>query len=111
VWKPPPPKWHHADDEERARFHRVPYKDGRRAEVEFDSEEAFREDDEFHDAVVKVNCPHCLRVNAPLMSKKTAHVHSDWRWVGLDHKEPFSEYLCVCPACRLDYILTIYTPQ
>lgn len=54
---------------------------------------------------------HCQRVNAPLMSTKTAHVHSEWRWVGLDHKEPFSEYLCSCPGCRLDYALIIYTPQ
>lgn len=102
-------RWEHADVGDRNRAAHVPY--GRTFRLEFDTEEAYGRDEEFHDALVRVTCPHCRRVHAPLMSASTRHLASDWRWVGLEYKEPFSEWLCVCPRTGRDYVLTTHTPQ
>jgi hypothetical protein len=111
LWEPPPPVFHVADEEEQKRFRWIPYVEGRRATVAFDSEEAFTKREEFSRFLVKVSCPHCRRIHQPLLSPRTAYVASWWSWVGLEYQQPESGYLCVCPRTRLDYALTIYSPQ
>lgn len=111
--EPIPPPWKEADADDRARARRVPYgygPTGRR--VDADTEEAFSErDEEFHPALLKVRCPGCNRTCAPLLSSRTRLLGSGWTWRGISHQEPYSEWLCVCPGCRCDYVLTMYTPQ
>ena len=110
----PPPRWKHADGEDRRRAAAIPYghselRSSRR--VEFCTEEAYGADEEFHDALVKMRCPSCRRMCAPLLSTRTRLLENGWRWVGLEYREPYSQWLCVCPGCRTDYILTTHTPQ
>ena len=106
-WEPPPPVFHAADEDEAARFRR-----SYRFQVRFDGDEAFTQrTEEFSRFLVKITCPHCHRTHQPLLSPRTAYVSTEWNWVGLDYKQPESGYLCVCPRTRLDYILTIYSPQ
>lgn len=77
-----------------------------------DTEAAYDEDsDRFVRARIKTNCPHCKRRVAPLLSKRTRCLQAGWRWVGLDHKEPYEDWLCFCPGCRKPYLFTTYTPQ
>lgn len=61
---------------------------------------------------IKVNCPQCGRLNSPLCSPSTIRQAGGWRWVGLDHREPYVEYRTRCGSgCGAEYRFTTYTPQ
>jgi hypothetical protein len=58
-----------------------------------------------------LTCPYCGRPHRPLLSPTTATIEYGWRWVGLDHREPYSEKIARCPRTRRWYRYTLYTPQ
>lgn len=60
---------------------------------------------------LSVDCPHCGKRHRPLLSKSRATVEFGWRWVGLDHREPYSEQIARCAATGRWYRFTTYTPQ
>lgn len=96
-----------ADAEDRRREMRVVHRP-----VLFDNEEAIDDEREtFSRAKVKVKCPGCYRVCAPLLSPRTRLLRDGWEWVGLSHQQPCEDWLCVCPGCGSDYVLHTYTPQ
>src|ERR1700690_2307532 len=117
LWEPPAPAWSHANDDDRRRARHLP--SGNWAEngtrrghrLEFNTEEAYGRYEEWHASLTKVRCPSCGRTCAPLLSSRTRYLGSGWRWVGLEYREPYQEWLCVCPGCRIDYVLTIFSPQ
>jgi hypothetical protein len=78
----------------------------------YSDEDAFNCDtDKFDKRKVKVVCPHCHNVSAPLASYKTTELNSGWRWCGCDHKEPFTTFKAKCRKCHKHYRFTVYTPQ
>lgn len=56
-------------------------------------------------------CPHCGHNHRPLLSPSVATVEFGWRWVGLDHREPYSAKIARCARTRRWYSFTTYTPQ
>lgn len=80
---------------------------------DFDSDAAYSEArGDFWDGLVKIQCPHCGRLNAPLMRKTVGPViASGWRWVGISYQEPFTTRRDTCVACCQDYAWTIHSPQ
>lgn len=66
--------------------------------------------DKYDRRKIKIVCPHCKRTSAPLCSSFTKVVDGGWRWVGCDHKEPFSHHKTKC-KCGEKYSFTVYTPQ
>jgi hypothetical protein len=66
--------------------------------------------DDFSRHLCVIACPVCGREGKPLVRAETYYVGGDWRWVGLDHKEPFSDYRTRC-RCGAEFRFTIYTPQ
>ena len=94
-----------ATEEERIRAIMLP-------STSFNNEEAVPEDTgEFSRARVKIGCPSCGRTCAPLLSPRTRLLVTGWRWVALSYKEPYEDWLCVCPGCKFEYRLTTHTPQ
>lgn len=80
--------------------------------IEFNNEDAYHpSSDEFDCRLVVVECPVCGRRCSPFLSRAIRHIRSGWRWVGLDHREPYAEWYCRCPGCRENFILTTVTPQ
>jgi len=59
---------------------------------------------------IKVECPGCKRIGAPLCSTKTRIVDQGMRWVGCDHREPYGTWETTC-RCGQRYTFTTYTPQ
>lgn len=57
-----------------------------------------------------IECPHCKRGMQPLRQAATEVYDAGWRWVGLDHREPYTERLGR-HRCGLDYRFILYTPQ
>lgn len=108
---PKPSPWREADEDDRRRAARVPHGYARGRRIEADTEEAFGADEEYHPALQKVKCPSCGRTCAPLLSSRTRLLGSGWMWRGISHQEPYCEWLCVCPGCGIDYVLTTVTPQ
>ena len=103
----PPPEtvFARATDDERRIAYSLP-------NIEFDNEEAIHErTGEFSRRLVKVACPHCGRTVSPLLSTRTKFIDAAWRWVGLEYKEPYEEWLCACSGCGGEYRLTTHTPQ
>lgn len=58
-----------------------------------------------------VPCRGCERELSPLCSKSRVVIASDWRWVGLDHKQPEADYFFACGWCGTPMLFTVVTPQ
>lgn len=79
---------------------------------DFDDEDCFNpETDGFDRRKMKIGCPACGRVGAPLCSPRTVVYDAGWRWVGCDHREPYASHRTVCPKCKITYTFTTFTPQ
>lgn len=79
---------------------------------DFSDEDAYNFDtDGFDRRVIRVSCPHCQREFAPLCSRLTVEIDGGWRWVGCDHREPYTTWRTRCGACRCEFTFTTYTPQ
>ncbi len=79
---------------------------------DYDDEDAVNFDtDRYDKRKIRVTCPCCHNVASPLCSKNTTTTSSGWRWVGCDHREPYSNHRTKCRKCRKEYRFTIYTPQ
>lgn len=78
----------------------------------YNNEVAYNCDTEKYDwRKLKVICPNCENVSAPLCSKATKLIESGWRWVGCDHKEPYARHESECRSCHEKYRFDVYTPQ
>ena len=78
---------------------------------DYSTEDATNYDTEkFDRRKIRVVCPTCKRKSALLCSPLTTEIHSDWRWVGCDHKEPYTIFRSKC-RCGQNLEFTIYTPQ
>lgn len=76
-----------------------------------DDEDAFNCDTDRYDRrKIRVSCPHCKRVGSPLCSPKTIQYKSGWRWVGCDHKEPYSSHVTQC-RCGGKYRFDVFIGQ
>lgn len=75
-----------------------------------DIEDALTENYGLTRSKVKVKCPGCHREGAPLCSPKTREVGGGWRWVGVDHRQPETDYETTC-RCGCAYRFTTYIPQ
>ena len=76
-----------------------------------DDEYAYNIDTEKYDRrAIRVKCPGCGRIGSPLCSHKTERLRGEWRWVGLDHKQPEVDFRTTC-RCGQTYTFTTYTPQ
>lgn len=78
---------------------------------EFSDEDLYTELENFDKRKLKIDCPTCGRRTAALCSPKTSIVQSGWRWVGLDHREPYATFKSTCIQCLNEYKFTTYTPQ
>ena len=59
-------------------------------------------------------CPICKQRHYPFRGKSntaTEYMSGGWRWVGIDHQEPYAIFKAVCPKTKREYKFTIYTPQ
>lgn len=78
----------------------------------YDDEEAYNFDTgKFDKRKIRVTCPKCENVSSPLCSKKTKQLDSGWRWVGCDHKEPYTRFETECRKCKAKYRFSTHTPQ
>lgn len=78
---------------------------------DFDDEDLHTDHDRYDRRKLRVDCPNCGRSASPLCSPHTRPVDGGWRWVGVDHQEPFCTYLTRCRGCRREYRFTTHTPQ
>ena len=77
-----------------------------------DDEDLYDADtDEYKPGRLTIPCPTCSRKIKPLLSKTHIVLDGGWRWVGLDHQEPYVDRMSVCPGCRNPVLFTTYTPQ
>lgn len=62
---------------------------------------------------VKVTCPGCGRTFSPLCSDQTVVREEGWRWVGIDHREPYCTFLTTHhpTKCGQTMRFTTYIPQ
>lgn len=97
------------DTEQRPRVREMPDAGG------WSDEELLNFDTEKYDRrKLRLECPSCGRPIAPLCSPSLEHVDAGWRWVGLDHQEPWSQYIARCPrskGCGAWFRFLLYTPQ
>ena len=78
---------------------------------DYSEEDAFNFDtDKFDRRKILVGCPTCKRRSAFLCSPLTVVEHQGWRWVGCDHKEPFTNFRNKC-RCGQALTFTTYMPQ
>lgn len=81
------------------------------AKWDFDDEGAYNDETDTYDLRrVRVECPACGREQSPLCSPYSRLLVNEWRWVGLDHKEPFATYVTRC-RCKSAFKFTTFTPQ
>jgi hypothetical protein len=79
---------------------------------DFNDEEAHNGDTDKYDVrKVKVPCPHCGNIAAPLRSPNTERTDGGWRWVGDSHMEPYTSFKSQCRKCKRPYVFTVYTAQ
>lgn len=79
---------------------------------EWDDEDLYDFDaDVYRRGRLVLDCPHCTRRHRPLLSPTRATIEFGWRWVGLDHREPYVEQIARCANTRRWYRFTTYTPQ
>jgi hypothetical protein len=80
---------------------------------EFDVEMFLDEDGEAVFEQLVIDCPHCGRRHRPYASPLMRRLELDggWRWVGLDHREPYWRVLVLCPHARRALLFTMYVPQ
>lgn len=77
----------------------------------YDVEDAWNSDtDRFDQRKVKVECPSCERVFAALCSPHTVKTDGGWRWVGCDHREPYTSWRTRC-SCGAEFTFDTYIPQ
>jgi len=95
-----------ATDDERALAHRLP-------SVSFDADESYSERlEDYTRHLIRVACPNCGRECRPFIRRDLPKiVVSEWEWVGISYKQPFTDYLCACLGCGEPFRLHIYTPQ
>lgn len=67
--------------------------------------------DEWKLGGLSVPCRGCRRRFFPFCSRTLVNVDGGWRWVGLDHQEPYTDYFAACGWCGTPMLLTIYVPQ
>ena len=82
-------------------------------QVGYNIEDAYGKDDEFHEALVCVRCPHCAYPNYPFRKKKKKPkcLETGEEWVGIDYKQPYAHYECWCSYCDEAYYLRLFAPQ
>lgn len=68
------------------------------------------ETDTFDMRKILVVCPYCERKSAALCSPYTRLLVNEWRWCGMDHQEPYCQYVTRC-RCGESFRFTTYTPQ
>lgn len=89
--------WHHANP---------------RFACEFNVEEFWPETaDEPSFASMRITCHACNRRVAPFQTRSIISVDGGWRWVGLDHQEPYTDYFFACGWCGEPMLFTVYVPQ
>lgn len=97
------------DAEERLPFHRLP------TAGDWSDEDFYNgERDTYDPRKLRLDCPHCGRPISPLLSPSLLLHDSGWRWVGVDHKEPYGSYRARCPrskGCGREFRFTLHTPQ
>lgn len=67
--------------------------------------------DKYSSWKLRIECPYCGHTASPLCSYNTQQIESGWRWVGIDHREPYGKYKTICYKCREEYTFTVYTSQ
>lgn len=78
---------------------------------DYSDEDAFNLDTEkFDNRKIKVECPGCGALFAPLCSRLTVPIQGGMRWVGCDHREPYETWL-TRHRCGQEFTFTTYTPQ
>lgn len=78
---------------------------------EINEEDAWNGDtDRFDKRKMKIECPACREMRAPLCSPKTRPTDGGMRWVGDDHREPYTQFETTC-ACGARYWFTTFCPQ
>lgn len=78
---------------------------------DFNVEDYWPEDaDEPQLGELRIDC-QCGRPFYPFHSRTLVAVDGGWRWVGLDHQEPYTDYFAVCGWCATPVLFTIHTPQ
>lgn len=60
---------------------------------------------------MRIDCLGCGRRVAPFQTRSILAVSGGWRWVGLDHEEPYTNYFFACGWCGEPMLFTTYVPQ
>lgn len=79
---------------------------------EFDDEDLYDyEVDAWRPGRFVIDCPSCERRIKPLVSKTRLSVSGGWKWCGISHQEPYTNWMSVCPGCKSPVLFTLVTPQ
>lgn len=79
---------------------------------DFDIEQCWSErTGEFNMGTLRLNCPGCRRRIAPFQTRSLVGLNGGLRWVGLDHQEPYTDYLVACGWCGDPILFTVHVPQ
>ena len=78
--------------------------------LEFDMDEFYDEpSDEYRPETLAVQCPDCGFTNHPLPGATVRW--TGWRWMGVSHQEPQTDYRSACAACNRTIDFTVRSPQ
>lgn len=80
--------------------------------VGYNIEDAYGKDEEFHEALVKVRCPHCAYPNYPFRKRERPKcLETGEEWVGIDYKQPYAHYSTECSYCHEVFYMRLFAPQ
>lgn len=81
-----------------------------RSALEFSVEEFFDEETgDYRPQMLVVSCPDCHAENHPLPGAHAVWV--GWRWLGVSHQEPQTDYESPCQSCGHTLTFTVRSPQ
>lgn len=79
---------------------------------DYDTSGAFDDNtDTYNKGYIRIVCPSCKHIFAPMRTRNTRRKNFGWRWVGCDYQEPFWTYVTCCRKCRRRIHFTTYVPQ
>lgn len=80
--------------------------------VGYNIEDAYGKDEEFHEALVKIRCPHCAYPNYPFRKRERPKcLETGEEWVGIDYKQPYAHYSTECSYCHEVFYMRLFAPQ
>lgn len=78
----------------------------------FDSDDLYDDEiDEYKPGRLVIPCRGCRRPLSPLCAESRVIAESGWRWVGISHQQPETDYFFACGWCGTPMLFTVVTPQ